>query len=122
MDVSYSLIYVDKNNDNSLLILKNDDKNCIIYVVSNDVLLLRYQKGDIHIHMASIEEKVEEQYKGMLDILGVRHYGKTEKINSAISNALKNADSKSGGSGNNFPDIQLMLENSNANFCKDFIS
>lgn len=64
--------------------------------------------------MASIEEKVEEQYKGMLDALGVRHYGKTEKINSAISNALKNADSKSGGSGNNFPDIQLMLENSNA--------
>ena len=114
MDVSYSSIYVYKNNDNSLLILKNDDKNCIIYVGSNDVLLLRYQKGDIHIHMASIEEKVEEQYKGMLDILGVRHYGKTEKINSAISNALKNADSKSGGSGNNFPDIQLMLENSNA--------
>lgn len=33
--------------------------------------------------MASIEEKVEEQYKGMLDALGVRHYGKTEKINSA---------------------------------------
>ena len=64
--------------------------------------------------MASIEEKVEEQYKGMLDALDVRHYGKTEKINSAISNALKNADSKSGGSGNNFPDIQLMLENSNA--------
>lgn len=59
MDVSYSSIYVDKNNDNSLLILKNDDKNCIIYVVSNDVLLLRYQKGDIHIHMASIEEKVD---------------------------------------------------------------
>lgn len=47
MDVSYSSIYVDKNNDNSLLILKNDDKNCIIYVGSNDsnyVLLLRCQK------------------------------------------------------------------------------
>lgn len=29
--------------------MKNDDKNCIIYVGSNDVLLLRYQKGDIHI-------------------------------------------------------------------------
>lgn len=53
MDVSYSSIYVDKNNDNSLLILKNDDKNCIICVGSNDVLLFRYQKGDIHIHMAS---------------------------------------------------------------------
>lgn len=66
--------------------LKNNDKNCIIYVGSNDVSLLKYQKGNIH--MASIEEKVEEQYKGMLDALSVRHYGKTEKINSAISNAL----------------------------------
>lgn len=64
--------------------------------------------------MASVEEKVEEHYKKVLDVLGVRHYGKTEKINSAIANALKNADSKSGNSGNNYPDIQLMLENSNA--------
>lgn len=46
--VRYTLI---KNNDNSLLILKNDDKNCIIYVGSNNssyVLLLKCQKGDIH--------------------------------------------------------------------------
>lgn len=48
--------------------------------------------------MASIEEKVEEQYKSLLDSLGIRHYGKTEKINPNITNALKNADSKSGGS------------------------
>lgn len=31
--------------------------------------------------MASIEEKVEEHYKAILDSLGVRHYGKTEKVN-----------------------------------------
>lgn len=61
--------------------------------------------------MASIEEKVEEQYKSLLDNLKVRHYGKTEKINPNITNALKNADSKSGGSGNNYPDIQLLLHN-----------
>lgn len=61
--------------------------------------------------MASIEEKVEEQYKSILDILGVRHYGKSEKINPNIANALKNADSKSGGSGNNYPDIQLIVNN-----------
>ena len=35
-------------------------------------------------------------------------------MNPAIASALKNADSKSGGSGCNFPDIQMMLENSNA--------
>lgn len=61
--------------------------------------------------MASIEEKVEEQYKSLLDSLGIRHYGKTEKINPNITNALRNADSKSGGSGNNYPDVQLIVNN-----------
>ncbi|EPI46999.1 N-6 DNA Methylase [Gardnerella vaginalis JCP8151A] len=62
--------------------------------------------------MASVEEKVEEFYKAQLDTLNIRHYGKTEEINSSISKALKDADSKSGGSGNNYPDIQLLLQNS----------
>lgn len=61
--------------------------------------------------MASIEEKVEEHYKKVLDDLNIRHYAKTESINSSITKALKDADSKSGGSGNNFPDIQLLLQN-----------
>ena len=64
--------------------------------------------------MPSIEEKVEERFKKILDDNHIRHYSKTEKINPAIANALKTADSKSGGSGCNFPDIQMMLENSNA--------
>lgn len=62
--------------------------------------------------MASAEEKVEEFYKAQLDELNIRHYGKTEEINSSITKALKDADSKSGGSGNNYPDIQLLLQNS----------
>ena len=61
--------------------------------------------------MASIEEKVEEFYKKKLDDLGVKRYGKNEKVNDIIANALRNADSKSGGSGNNYPDIQVMLTN-----------
>lgn len=61
--------------------------------------------------MASIEEKVEEHFKAIMDSLGIRHYGKTEEINSAITKALKEADSKSGGSGMNYPDIQLFLKN-----------
>jgi len=61
--------------------------------------------------MASVEEKVEEFYKNKLDGLGIRHYAKTEKINSSIDDALKNADSKSGNKGNNYPDIRLLLEN-----------
>ncbi|MFR3344692.1 MAG: hypothetical protein ACLTS6_12055 [Anaerobutyricum sp.] len=48
--------------------------------------------------MPSVEEKVEEYFKKILDANKVRHYGKTEKMNPAIASALKNADSKSGGS------------------------
>ena len=59
----------------------------------------------------SIEEKVEEYFKSILDDYGIRHFGKTEEINRSISKALKEANSKSGGSGMNYPDIQLLLEN-----------
>ena len=65
--------------------------------------------------MMSIEEKVEEQYKKLLDNIGVRHYGKTEKINDYLTKALENANSKSGGKGNNYPDIKLFLEDDNCN-------
>ena len=61
--------------------------------------------------MASVEEKVEELYKGVLDGLNIRHYAKTERINDAIFNALNNATSKSGNNGKNFPDIRLLLDN-----------
>ena len=61
--------------------------------------------------MASIEEKVEEHFKALLDDLEIRHFGKTEEINSSITKALKQADSKSGGSGANYPDIQRLLQN-----------
>lgn len=59
----------------------------------------------------SIEEKVEEHFKSLLDDYGIRHFGKTEEINSSITKALREADSKSGGSGMNYPDIQLLLQN-----------
>lgn len=62
--------------------------------------------------MPSVEEKVEEHFKSLLDSLNIRHYGKTEPINAAITDALRTAESKSGGSGNNYPDIQLFLQNS----------
>ena len=66
--------------------------------------------------MPSIEEKVEEYYKSKLDFLGVRHYGKTERINQAIYNALQSADSKSGGNGANYPDIQLLIHNNHQRY------
>lgn len=66
--------------------------------------------------MPSIEEKVEEYYKSKLDLLGVRHYGKTERINQAIYNALQNADSKSGGNGANYPDIQLLIHDNHQRY------
>lgn len=58
----------------------------------------------------SVEEKVEEYYKSYLDKLGIRHFGKTEVINQDIYEALRTAKSKSGGSGINYPDIQLLLQ------------
>ena len=62
----------------------------------------------------SVEEKVEDYYKDLLDQLGVKRYEKTQGINSEINNALSNADSKSGGAGKNYPDIQVLLDNGNS--------
>ena len=64
--------------------------------------------------MASIEEKVEYLYKNLLDTLNIKHYAKHEKINDSIAEALSKADSKSGGKGNNYPDIKLLLDNNHA--------
>lgn len=62
----------------------------------------------------SVEEKVEDHYKALLDQLGVKRYEKTQGINSEINNALSNADSKSGGAGKNYPDVQVLLDNGNS--------
>lgn len=61
--------------------------------------------------MIRVEEKVEDLYKGILDNLGIRRYAKTDRMNDSIFNALTAATSKSGGSGKNFPDIRLLLDN-----------
>ena len=60
----------------------------------------------------SIEERIETFAKAELDRLGIHTYAKTEEINPEISNALATAPSKSGGRGNNFPDIKLFLTSS----------
>ena len=60
----------------------------------------------------SIEEKVEEIYKKQLDNYGIKHFTKTEAINSSIDDALKKSVSKSGGTGNNYPDIKVLIETS----------
>lgn len=60
--------------------------------------------------MRSVEEQVEYELKKLFDELNVRWYAKTEPTgNSSIDNALKRADSKSGGVGHNYPDIKLVL-------------
>ena len=41
---------------------------------------------------------------------GAKYYTKTETINNEIEKALKDAPSKSGGSGANIPDIKLFIE------------
>jgi hypothetical protein len=61
--------------------------------------------------MTNIKEKVEEFYKGILDNLHIRYYGKTEKMSDVILNSLNIAITKSGGNGENCPDIRLLLDN-----------
>lgn len=61
----------------------------------------------------SIEERVEDHFKTELNKLGVRYYTKTERVNTSIERALKNAESKSGGTGRNYPDIKVMLTSAN---------
>lgn len=57
----------------------------------------------------SIEEQVEFWCKNQLQFK-TRVYTKTEHINQEIENALKQAPSKSGGEGNNFPDLKCLIE------------
>lgn len=59
----------------------------------------------------SIEEKVEDYYKKILDNIGLQRFSKTEPINFEIDGALKAANSKSGGNGNNYPDIKCLIDN-----------
>lgn len=59
--------------------------------------------------MKSVEEKVEYYYKKTLEKLNIRVYNKTDNVRDDIDRALTQAVSKSGGSGNNYPDMKLIL-------------
>ena len=60
----------------------------------------------------SIEEQIETLAKIELQSLGIHAYAKTEEVNPEISTALASAPTKSGGHGNNYPDIKLFLTSS----------
>jgi len=60
----------------------------------------------------SVEERVEDLFKEQLKEYGIKYYTKTENVNQAIDNALKTSESKSGGNGNNYPDIKVLIETS----------
>lgn len=57
----------------------------------------------------SIEEQIEDWTKEQLHEAGIEYFTKTETVNTEIDNALKNAPSKLGGTGGNFPDIKVFL-------------
>lgn len=58
----------------------------------------------------SIEEKIEDIAKQQLKEFKVEYYTKTASINTEIDEALKNAPSKNGGVGSNFPDIKCFID------------
>jgi len=57
----------------------------------------------------SVEEQIEDCGKQWLKSYGLTYFSKTENINSEIDAAMRQAPSKSGGSGGNYPDIRLLL-------------
>lgn len=59
----------------------------------------------------SIEEKVEDYYKRLLNSIGLDYFCKADNINETIDKALRSGNSKSGGNGNNYPDIKCLLDN-----------
>ena len=59
--------------------------------------------------MKSYEEKVEDYFKNQLRELGIEYKTKTEPVNKSVDDALSCYQSKSGGSGKNYPDIKLLL-------------
>jgi hypothetical protein len=61
----------------------------------------------------SVEERVEDCAKQQLKTYKRKHFAKTGSINAEIDNAMRQAPSKSGGSGGNYPDIRLLLETKN---------
>lgn len=62
----------------------------------------------------SVEPAVVRHYTNVLKGMGLKVYEQQMTINSTIENALNAEVSKSGGAGNNRPDIKLLLENSHA--------
>lgn len=59
--------------------------------------------------VSSIEEQIEDWCKLQLKNK-TQYYTKTESINPEIDKALREAPSKKGGSGNNYPDIRCFIE------------
>jgi hypothetical protein len=58
---------------------------------------------------SSIEEQIEDWCKHQLQGK-TQYFTKTEPINSEIDKALREAPSKQGGSGNNYPDIKCLIQ------------
>lgn len=62
----------------------------------------------------SIEEKVEDWAKQQF--ADGSYFTKTQSINHEIDEALRKAPSKTGGSGNNYPDIKFLLQSPQGNY------
>ncbi|BCD47238.1 HsdM family class I SAM-dependent methyltransferase [Helicobacter suis] len=59
--------------------------------------------------MPSQEERLEDEIKKELEDLKIEFYNKTKTMDKQIEYALKEAPSKGGGSGRNYPDLKLLI-------------
>lgn len=62
----------------------------------------------------SVEPAVVRNYTAVLERLNVHFYEQQISMGNSIDEALKNAESKRGGTGDNRPDIKLLLEDTHA--------
>lgn len=80
-------------------------------VISELFSALSHGEGVIEVmakKVKSIEEQVEDWCKAQFST--TKYYTKNESINQEIDSALKKAPSKAGGTGENYPDIKVLLE------------
>lgn len=64
----------------------------------------------------SVEPQIEDMANNWLKSYGLKYYLKQDSINTEIDEALRKAESKSGGNGGNLPDAKLLLRDTNLKY------
>ena len=61
-------------------------------------------------NVSSIEEQIEDWVKKYFNANNIQYLTKTEQMDSEIDDALKIEESKKGGKGGNYTDVNIFIE------------